>query len=118
MMIPGWQLALRFGLEVASLLSIGAWIRHRANGPLGWILTLGIPVAIMLAWATFAVKGDPSRSGSAPVPVPGVIRLGIEVAVFVCGAAALIFQEEVAYATSSSWRRVSIISEPPSDSRG
>jgi hypothetical protein len=34
------------------------------------------------AWGTFAVPGDPSRSGKAPVPVPGIVRLILELAYF------------------------------------
>ena len=33
-------------------------------------------------WGTFAVPDDPSRSGAAPIAVPGVLRLAIEAAVF------------------------------------
>ena len=35
-----------------------------------------------MAWGIFAVRDDPSRSGSAPVPVPGLIRLLLELAFF------------------------------------
>jgi len=42
---------------------------------------------------TFAVKGDPSRSGNAPIPVPGPLRLALELAVFGGGAAALAGRE-------------------------
>lgn len=38
-----------------------------------------------LVWGVFAVPDDPSRSGNAPVPVPGWIRLAIEVAVLGAG---------------------------------
>ena len=33
-------------------------------------------------WGTFAVPDDPSRSGNAPIPTPGAIRLVIELAFF------------------------------------
>ena len=33
-------------------------------------------------WGVFAVPGDPSRSGSAPVPVPGALRLLLEIGFF------------------------------------
>jgi hypothetical protein len=32
----------------------------------------------MLLWGVFNVPNDPSRSGKAPVQVPGVIRLALE----------------------------------------
>jgi len=41
-----------------------------------------LPTLAMASWVTFAVLGDPSRSGRAPVPVPGVARLGLEWALF------------------------------------
>lgn len=36
---------------------------------------------------TFAVLNDPSRSGRAPVPVPGVVRLVLELVILFGGAA-------------------------------
>ena len=87
--ISAWQLALRFGLELASLYALGAWVAQRFDG--GWRYAAGWGSAAMVAalWVTFAVVGDPSRSGNAPVPVPGPVRLALELAVFISGAAAL-----------------------------
>ena len=58
--------------------------------PYGYIvfLCLGIIGVIVLAavvWGTFAVPEDPSRSGKAPIPVPGAVRLVIELALFAAG---------------------------------
>ncbi|WP_280795052.1 DUF2568 domain-containing protein [Mesorhizobium sp. WSM3224] len=36
---------------------------------------------------TFAVLNDPSRSGRAPVPVPGAVRLMLELVILFGGAA-------------------------------
>jgi hypothetical protein len=47
-----------------------------------FILVWLVPLALAIAWGTFAVPGDPSRSGHAPIPVPGVVRLLIELAHF------------------------------------
>lgn len=44
---------------------------------------------LAVLWGTFAVKDDPSRSGKAPVPVPGVIRLLLELVVLL-GAATML----------------------------
>jgi hypothetical protein len=33
-------------------------------------------------WGVFAVPGDRSRSGDAPVPVPGILRLLLELLLF------------------------------------
>jgi hypothetical protein len=83
--IPGWQLVIRFALEIAAQIAIGMWGYSIA----GWPLAIGLPVIAAGLWGTFAVVGDPSRSGRAPVKVPGAVRLGIELAVFLGGAAAL-----------------------------
>jgi hypothetical protein len=92
-----FQLALRFVLELGSLIAIGAWA-HRAagGGALGWCAAIAAVALVAAAWGVFAVPGDPSRSGRAPVPVSGWIRLGIELAVFFGGAAAL--------ASMQAWR--------------
>jgi hypothetical protein len=87
--IPAWQLVLRFALEVAALVAIGVFAGHFGDGTLHYVLAWGVPAVVALAWGTFAVIGDPSRSGNAPVPVPGWIRLALEGTVFLGGAAAL-----------------------------
>ena len=89
--ITPWVLSLRFGLEIGSLIAIGAWAR-RAAGPgiAGWVAAIAAPLVAATVWAVFAVPRDPSRSGKAPVRVSGGIRLVIELAVFFCGAASLV----------------------------
>lgn len=89
MTIPPWQLAIRFGLEVASLIAVGRYAGSQLRGPWSLVVAWAVPGAVALLWVTFAVKGDPSRSGNAPVPVPGPLRLALELAVFGGGAAAL-----------------------------
>ena len=76
------NLAVRFALEMAALVALGRWGWTRGEGFLRFVLALGIPVLAALLWGTFAVPGDPSRSGEARVPVPGVVRLLLELAVF------------------------------------
>ncbi len=83
--IPGWQLFIRFALELAAQLALANW--GYATG--GWPLAIALPVIAAVLWGTFAVVGDPSRSGKAPVPVPGWLRFAIELLVFIGGAAAL-----------------------------
>jgi uncharacterized protein DUF2568 len=87
--IPGWQLSIRFGLEMASLVAIGRYAAGLFRGVGAYAAGWGVPVLIAILWATFAVKGDPSRSGNAPIPIPGLLRLSLEMAVFLGGAAAL-----------------------------
>jgi len=76
------NLAVRFLLEIIALAALGAWARAQFQGALGIILMVLIPLLAAIAWGTFNVKGDPSRSGKAPVPVPGVIRLLLELVFF------------------------------------
>jgi hypothetical protein len=88
--IAPWLLHLRVALEVGSLIALGAWARRTAgNGGVGWAAAIGVPLVVAVLWGTFAVRGDPTRSGNAPVPVPGSLRIACEMAVFFCAAAAL-----------------------------
>ena len=76
------NLALRFILEIAGLVALGWWGWNQADGILRFVLALGIPVLAAVLWGTFAVPDDPSRSGGARVPVPGIVRLLLELAFF------------------------------------
>lgn len=87
--MAAWNLALRFLLEVAALVGLGvlAW----RLGPDGWrwLLVVVVPGLAAVGWALFNVAGDPSRSGRAPVPVDGTIRLALEIAILAAGALGL-----------------------------
>ncbi len=76
------NLALRFLLEICALVAIGQWSYRLTPSAwkMAWVIL--IPLAIALIWGVFNVPGDPSRSGAAPVIVPGLIRLLLEWAVF------------------------------------
>ncbi len=87
--MAGWNLALRFGLELAALAGLGTLAWRNTSGPLRWVAAIGLPVAVAAVWAVFNVPDDPSRSGEAPVVVPGSARLAIELLVLGAGAAAL-----------------------------
>jgi hypothetical protein len=52
-------------------------------------LALAVPALVAAGWGTFAVPDDPSRSGAAPVAIPGLARLALELAVFVFAVWAL-----------------------------
>src|ERR1019366_7635457 len=81
--IAPWLLHLRFALEVGSLIALGGWARRTAGrGLVGWAAALATALIVAVLWGTFAVRGDPSRSGRAPVPVPGWLRIALEMAVF------------------------------------
>ncbi len=88
------NLGFRLVLELAALVGLGfggyalAWA--------GWgavVLTIVPPVAAAMVWGTFAVPEDPSRSGRAPVPVSGRVRLVIESVVFAAAAAAFLLAD-------------------------
>jgi hypothetical protein len=76
------NLAVRFLLELTALTATGIWGWKQSDGWIRFILAFGIPVIVAAIWGTFAVPNDPSRSGKAPVAVPGIIRLVIELAIF------------------------------------
>jgi len=87
--VAPWQLALRFALEVGALVAIGRWAGASFEGVYGYLAGWGAPALVALVWVTFAVRGDPSRSGRAPIPVRGISRLALELGVFLTGLAAL-----------------------------
>lgn len=76
------NLAVRFLLEISALLAIGFWGWKQSDGVLRFVLAFGLPVIAAILWGAFAVPDDPSRSGRAPVPVPGVLRLLLELGIF------------------------------------
>ena len=76
------NLAVRFLLEIVGLIAIGYWGWQQVEGVGALVLTIGLPILAAILWGTFAVPNDPSRSGKAPVPVPGWLRLLLELAFF------------------------------------
>ncbi|RWM12235.1 MAG: DUF2568 domain-containing protein [Mesorhizobium sp.] len=82
-----WNLTLRFLLELSALLGLGmaGWTFSAAFWR--WILAIALPLVAAVLWGTFAVLNDPSRSGRAPVPVPGAARLMLELVILFGGAA-------------------------------
>lgn len=76
------NLAVRFLLEVSALLIMGLWGWHRRDDGFQILVALAIPLLCAVIWGTFAVPNDPTRSGSAPVPIPGMLRLALELGFF------------------------------------
>jgi len=76
------NLIFRFILELCALTSLGIWGWNQSDGLFKFALSIGIPIIIAAIWGVFAVPNDPSRSGSAPVIVSGIVRLLIELAIF------------------------------------
>jgi hypothetical protein len=82
------NLALRFFLEIAALGGFGMLAWRCAEGWWRYLAVIGVLALLMTLWGVFAVPGDPSRSGTAPFPVPGSVRLALELAVLLGGACA------------------------------
>lgn len=76
------NLALRFMLEIAAWVAIGYWGWNQASGAIRYIPAIGLAGLAMALWGVFRVPGDASASGSAPVAVPGPVRLLLELALF------------------------------------
>lgn len=83
------NLLIRFLLEISALVATGTWGWKQGEGWYSFLFAFGLPLILAIVWGTFAVPGDPSRSSSAPIITPGIIRLGIEMAIFVFATWAL-----------------------------
>jgi len=84
------NLAFRFLLEIGALLSMGYWGWTQHEGVARFVWAIGLPVVSAVIWGTFAVPDDPSRSGKAPVPVPGIVRLLLELVFFALATLAIV----------------------------
>jgi hypothetical protein len=73
---------LRFVLELWALVAFGYWGLNQRFGIFNYALMIVLPVLVAVLWGVFAVPNDPSRSGGAPVPVPGTLRLLLEFLIF------------------------------------
>ncbi|MEP7310287.1 MAG: YrdB family protein [Acidobacteriota bacterium] len=76
------NLAFRFLLELSALAFMGLWGWRQRDDGVRIVIALAIPSLAASLWGVFAVPSDPTRSGSAPVPVPGTIRLALECGFF------------------------------------
>ena len=85
---------LRFLLELAALFSMGYWGWTQHDGMMRFIWAITLPIAAAIIWGTFAVPNDPSRSGKAPIPIPGILRLLLELTVFAAGVCCLFLAEQ------------------------
>jgi hypothetical protein len=88
------NLSLRFFLELAALFSLGYWGWTQQQGLIRILLTIGIPLIAAILWGVFRVPGDP---GPAPVSVPGVVRLCLEITFFSGASLALIFANRLSW---------------------
>ncbi|MFI6938601.1 YrdB family protein [Streptomyces sp. NPDC050418] len=87
------MLAVRFLLEIVSLVCVGTWAWRKTPAPWHWLLVIVLPLAVGWAWGTFTVPDDPSRDGNSDVHTPGPLRLLLELAVFFGAVAALHFAD-------------------------
>ena len=81
------NLAFRFVLEITALVGIGILGWSSVEGWVRGLLAVALPLIAAAVWGTFAVPEDPSRSGSAPVPIRGWVRLILESVIFSLGVA-------------------------------
>lgn len=72
------NLTVRFLLEIAMLIALGYWGWH-LNGAWRYIGVAGLPTAAATLWGVFRIPDDPIH---APVAVPGMIRLLVELGLF------------------------------------
>ena len=83
------NLAFRLLLEIAAYVSMAYWGWTQHDGWQRYAWAIGLPLVWAVLWGTFNVPDDPSRSGKAPVRVPGIVRLLLELAFFATGVWAL-----------------------------
>jgi hypothetical protein len=76
------NLLFRFVLELFVLGIAAIWSWKTFEGWQGTVLAIVIPFVMALIWGSFAVPDDPSRSGKVPVPIPGALRLLLELLFF------------------------------------
>ncbi len=67
---------------MSGLVALGVWGWATGDGVLKFMLAMAVPLIAAAIWGIFAVPNDPSRSGNAPVIVPGLVRLVLELAFF------------------------------------
>ena len=110
------NLGLRFILEMFALYGFGLQGWRLGSG---WTRFLFASIFILIAaslWGIFRVPGDASHSGQAPVRVPGLVRLILELGIFFVAAyffylagqttPAILFAVTVAVHYLLSWDRI------------
>ena len=79
------NLAVRFLLEIAMLITLACWGWH-LTAPGRYIAAAGLPIGAAVLWGLFRIPNDPKP---APVAIPGVLRLLLEWGLFGFAAWAL-----------------------------
>src|ERR1700759_5664692 len=73
------NLALRFLLEIAMLTTLGCWGWHVCSGWMRYAAAIGLPAIAATLWGVFRIPNDPKP---APVAIPGILRLLLELGLF------------------------------------
>ena len=83
------NLALRFLLELAALVTLGYWGATATDGTAARVLLgVGLPLAAAVFWGAFVAP-------RARVVLPTAVRMALGLAVFACAAAALVDRGQV-----------------------
>jgi len=72
------NLAVRFLLEIMMLIILGCWGWH-LSGPVRYAGVIGLPIIAAALWGIFRIPNDPKP---APVVIPGILRLLLELSLF------------------------------------
>jgi hypothetical protein len=84
------NLALRFTLELAALVTLAYWGASATDGVVARVLLgVGLPLAVAVFWGMFVAP-------RARVVLPTAVRMGLGLAVFACAAAALVDRDHIA----------------------
>lgn len=83
------QAALRVLLELGALIGWGVVGWRVTDAGVRWLLVAALPIAAAILWGLFRAPDDHSAGGESPVPVPGLVRLLIELGILL-GAAVLV----------------------------
>ena len=83
-----WNLGLRFLLEMAAIAGFASLAWSMTSGLWRYGAIAGGVMIVVVLWTVFNVPDDPSRSGAAPVAIPGLVRLILELAILLGGALA------------------------------
>jgi hypothetical protein len=76
------NLLLRRALEVVGLISIAQWGWERSTSWPRIVFAIGLPLLLVALWMTFATPDEPGWSKRVLIPVPGRLRLLLEIASF------------------------------------
>jgi hypothetical protein len=84
--MKGINLALRFLLELASIAGLAIWgWRAGGGGPISWVLAIGAPAVLVIAWGLFLAP----KSATSPLSIRSRTLVGGVVMLVVAGFVAM-----------------------------